>query len=137
LIVVFDSGVWISAFQFGGTPRKALDSAADQATVALCSPIVNEIHSILSTKFRWPSENIDEALADYASNTKTVTTFGSIRGFCRDPKDDMVLECALLAGAEIIVTGDKDLLTIGIFRGIRILTPREFLTFQEAKAIGS
>jgi len=92
---------------------------------------------ILSTKFRWPSENIDEALADYASNTKTITTFGSIRGFCRDPKDDMVLECAVLAGAEIIVSGDKYLLTMDPFRGIRILSPREFLTFQEGKTNGS
>jgi len=49
----------------------------------------------------------------------------------------MVLECAVLAGAEIIVSGDKYLLTMDPFRGIRILSPREFLTFQEGKTNGS
>jgi putative PIN family toxin of toxin-antitoxin system len=44
-----------------------------------------------------------------------VQTGGNLNGFCRDPKDDMVLECALLAGAEIIVSGDKDLLTMNSF----------------------
>ncbi len=54
---------------------------------------------------------------------------------CRDPKDDMVLTCCLAAHADILLTGDKDLLTIdhvallqvGLGR-LRIVTPREYLT---------
>jgi putative PIN family toxin of toxin-antitoxin system len=136
LIVVFDSGVWISAFQFRGTPRKALDSATGQVTIALCAPILAEVHSVLKAKFQWQSEDIDEALAEYDTDAIIVAIFGSIRGCCRDSKDDMVLECALLAGAAFIVTRDKDLLTLSSFRGIRILSPRDFLTIQEAKVSG-
>lgn len=39
----------------------------------------------------------------------------------------MVLECAIVAGAEIIVSGDKDLLVLNPYEGIRILTAAEFL----------
>ena len=77
------------------------------------------------------SRPLELTLAEYARETVMVQITGNLNGFCRDPKDDMVLETAVLAGAEIIVTGDKDLLTMGQFRGIRILTPREYLTLGE------
>ncbi|HEY0794550.1 MAG TPA: putative toxin-antitoxin system toxin component, PIN family [Acidisarcina sp.] len=45
---------------------------------------------------------------------------------CRDPDDDMFLECAMRAKADILVAGDKDLLVLGRFEGIRIVTPAEY-----------
>lgn len=47
---------------------------------------------------------------------------------CRDPNDDHVIATALAVNASIIVTGDKDLLTLGQFQTVRILTARAFLT---------
>jgi predicted nucleic acid-binding protein len=55
-----------------------------------------------------------------------VTVPGMLR-VCRDPDDDMVLECAVVAGAQLILTGDKDLLSLNPYKGILILTPAEFL----------
>lgn len=46
---------------------------------------------------------------------------------CRDQKDDMLLSLAVSGGASHLVTGDKDLLVLDPFRGIRILTPHAFL----------
>lgn len=46
---------------------------------------------------------------------------------CRDPEDNAVLECALAGHADCVVTGDRDLLVLHPFRGIRILRPAEFL----------
>jgi len=51
---------------------------------------------------------------------------GNLRA-CRDPNDDMILECAVVSGAQVIITGDKDLLVLSPYRGTRILTPVEFL----------
>jgi len=51
---------------------------------------------------------------------------GSLR-VCRDPNDDMILECAVLASAQFMISGDKDLLVLGSYSGIRIVTPAEFL----------
>lgn len=46
---------------------------------------------------------------------------------CRDPKDDKSLELAVAANADCIVTGDKDLLVLNPFRGIKIISPGDFL----------
>ncbi len=46
---------------------------------------------------------------------------------CRDPKDDKVLELAVTTAAPIIISGDKDLLTMNPFRDIEIMSPRQFL----------
>jgi putative PIN family toxin of toxin-antitoxin system len=46
---------------------------------------------------------------------------------CRDPKDDKLLELTVCGNAGFLVTGDKDLLVLNPFRGVEILTPREFL----------
>ena len=55
-----------------------------------------------------------------------------VSNICRDADDDNVLACALAAKADYLVTGDSDLLIIGIFRGIKIITPREFeLLFED------
>ncbi len=52
---------------------------------------------------------------------------GAVRGVWRDPKDDMVIECAANGSANVIVTGDKDLLTIVRYKDIRILTARQYV----------
>jgi predicted nucleic acid-binding protein len=57
---------------------------------------------------------------------------GAMTGLQRDPKDDMVLECAVVAGATHVVTGDRQhLLPVKEFRGIKIVTPRELLDLVE------
>lgn len=96
--------------------------------IALCNPILQEISYSLVRKFDWAPARIEDALADYLDNVIHIEISNTLRGICRDPKDDMVIECAVEAGAEIIVSGDKDLLALDGCRSIRILTPREFLT---------
>ncbi len=56
----------------------------------------------------------------------------NLHGICRDPKDDMILECASLANASMIISGDKDLLVLKQYNEIQILTPREFIKFIES-----
>jgi predicted nucleic acid-binding protein len=51
-----------------------------------------------------------------------VVVTGSLTGVCRDPKDGFILECATLGHADLIVTGDRDLLCLGSHEAIRIVT---------------
>ena len=48
-------------------------------------------------------------------------------GVCRDPDDDYLLACAAAGAADYVVTGDEDLLAVGSYRGVAILSAREFL----------
>jgi predicted nucleic acid-binding protein len=51
---------------------------------------------------------------------------------CRDPEDDKFLALAIDGAATYLITGDDDLLALNPFRGVAILTPREFLTIHDA-----
>jgi predicted nucleic acid-binding protein len=50
-----------------------------------------------------------------------------VRGVVRDPTDDMIIACAIAAGADYIVTRDKDLLSLGEYEGIGTIKPEAFL----------
>lgn len=128
MIVVFDSGVWISGFEFGGTPLAAVRLAYKEHQIALCDGILDEIYAALVRKFRWSEDRLKDSLSDYLDNVSQAEVRGELHGVCRDPNDDMVIECAINAGADVIVTGDKDLLAVRSYEGIRIITPREFLS---------
>jgi len=49
-----------------------------------------------------------------------------VAGICRDPDDDSILACAMGTGANYLVAGDEDLLGLKTFKGVRIVTPRDF-----------
>jgi uncharacterized protein len=122
--IVFDSGVLISALHFRGTPLDALRISFIHASVAHCVEIDDEVRKILTLKFKWPRSNIEAALKGFAEETRLIKITGTLTGICRDPKDDMILECASLAAANFIVSGDRDLLTLGQYGDISIVTPR-------------
>ena len=127
MIVVVDSSVWISALQFGGIPLDALDQMTGRHQIAVCDAIVTEVNVALGEKFGWRKSEIEAALADFAEEILVVTVRGALRGVCRDANDDMVVECAVNAGAEMIVSGDKDLLSLKRYKSIRIVSARAFL----------
>lgn len=133
LTIVIDSSVWISALHFGGVPLSALDLVEGRFRIAICDPIFAEIHAALEMKFNWSRAEVDEGLATYSLDLMPVQAVGIIQGVCRDPKDDVIIECAVIAGANFIVTGDKDLVAVRQYQGIRIVTPREFLDEFEAR----
>jgi uncharacterized protein len=135
VIVVFDSGVLISAIAFGGVPFDALRAAILLGTVATCSQIEFEVRkSLTGKKIGWSPAKADAAIAELNEVMIHVQIAGKLTGCCRDPKDDMILECADQASADFVVSGDRDLLDMIKFRSIRILTPRVFYELMKATA---
>ncbi len=130
MVVVFDSGVWVSAFQFGGTPLAAIQSAFISDQIAYCDLIIAEIRAVLVRKFSWRDDEVRSLLEDYLSEGIKAEINHNLHGVCRDRKDDMVFECAESAEAEIIISGDRDLLAVGKYRNISVLTPRQYLDKQ-------
>jgi predicted nucleic acid-binding protein len=51
----------------------------------------------------------------------------AVSGICRDPNDDPILETAVAANADLLVAGDRDLLSLRSFQGISIVTPVDYL----------
>ncbi len=128
MTVVLDSGVWISGLHFGGTPLLAIDQAFLLDQVAICQEIVDEVSTILVTKFGWRQADVSSILESYLSDATFAKLRGDLVGICRDPKDDMLFECAVRAKAELIVSGDKDVLVVGEYKSIRVVTARAYLS---------
>jgi len=127
VIAVLDSGVWISALHFGGTPLAAVEKALTEDRVAICDQIEEEVVQVLCQKFDWERSQIEESLEMYLQDAIRVSVPGALRGACRDTKDDMVVECAVNAGANLIVSGDKDLLTLGNYQGVHVVAARDYV----------
>ena len=68
---------------------------------------------------------------------RTVTPAVQLDVVWEDPPDNRILECAVSAGSDYIVSGDKDLLRLGRYDAIRILTPSDFLPWGARDLLGS
>lgn len=126
--LVIDTNVVASAMFFGGKPRQLiemlvthrLDAYASQAIITEYQETAEELQS------RYPDKPIRLPLAGIISAMKLVAPVSHIH-VCRDPDDDKFIECAKDAGCIYIVSGDKDLLSIGRYQDIQILTVAQFL----------
>lgn len=109
-------------------------AAEGEFEVAISDPIVTELQRVLALKFGWSETRAIEAIATIAAFTKRVTPIETIDAVPSDPDDNRILECAVAANSEVIVTGDLDLLRLGSFRGITIESAADFLARFEGRA---
>ena len=127
MIIVLDANVWVSALEFGGTPELALKKALEVDQLAISDYIEAEVLRVLTGKFGHRIHSAQTLLDEFLSKAIRVRIVGDVAGACRDPKDDAILETALVAKADFLVAGDKDLLTLKSFRGTTIITPAAYL----------
>ena len=126
MIVVLDTNVWVSGLQFGGTPGRAIDQALIRDQLAISEFIRNEVVRVLTRKFARDPSELNVRLNELLVHALLIGVTGEVSGICRDPKDDANLETAWKAGADVLVAGDKDLLSLGFFTGAAIITPAEY-----------
>lgn len=134
LRVVFDTSVLFSAIGWSGKPSQCVQFARDgRIDGATCIPILDELAEKLQLKLGFTAQQIIETVGSLQLCLKPVTITGKMTGLCPDPKDDMVLECALSAAATHIVSSDKKhLLALKQFRGIEIIPPAELVRLVKA-----
>ena len=87
--------------------------------------ILQEFEEVLERKLRSPASQIQEALSVIRYECRIVVPLPVPLGACRDEGDCAVLGTAVAADADVLVSGDKDLLVIGAYEGIPILSPRD------------
>jgi putative PIN family toxin of toxin-antitoxin system len=130
--VVFDVNILVSAIIApSGTPAAAYREALEQNWDIVRSPhIIDKLLEVLDRpRFygRLPSTSLSAFLDGYQAFSKPVTPDPTVRGVAPDLEDDPVLGTAVAANADFLVTGDKGLLAIGEYRGVKIITPGDFL----------
>src|SRR5207302_4965442 len=93
----------------------------------ISEPILAEVKDVLIRRFQWPSEDTAEARRRLQQMARTVMPAVQLDVIKEDPPDNRILECAVTAGSDYIVTGDKDLLRLGQYDSIRIVSVADFL----------
>ncbi|MBI4843259.1 MAG: putative toxin-antitoxin system toxin component, PIN family [Nitrospirae bacterium] len=126
--VVFDTNIFISAFIFpGGQAEKAMSriTSADD-TLLISKAIIDEVLTVLHNKFSRDIEAISHT-AVFLSELGIMVHKTRKISVLKDDPDNRILECALSGKADIIVTGDKEMLALKEYRGVTIISLREFL----------
>ena len=129
--VVVDTNVFVSRLlRFDSVPGRAAEKAIHSDVVLVSPATMSELARVLAeAKFdRYVTiEQRIQFIRLIAAAAEFVPIIHPIRE-CRDPKDDKFLEVALNGRADVIITGDADLLAMHPWRGVAILSPSNYLT---------
>lgn len=125
--VVLDTNILISAIAFGGKPKEVLDLVLEEKITAITSPILlAEFKEIYRKKFPLLKEDFELTIASIEEIFETTQPTKTLY-ILRDNDDNRVLEAAIEGKCNYVITGDKDLLDLGIYKKIKILTTDQFL----------
>lgn len=131
--VVADTNILVSALQFGGKPKQLLDVAADgQIDLVTSEAILAETVRVLRDKFNRAPDWLAECDQQLRVIARLVEPTERLQVIEADPTDDRILECAVAAAADVLVSGDTHLLSLSSFRGILIQRVAEFLSGLQA-----
>lgn len=130
--LVLDTNVLVAAFISRGVCHELLEHCERIHEMVTSTFILDELEAKLIEKFSAPAGLARAAVALVGAHTEIVYPSPLAPPVCQDPDDDWVLATASVGRCTCLVTGDKDLLTIVSYEGIRIVSPGEFWRLDAA-----
>jgi putative PIN family toxin of toxin-antitoxin system len=127
--VLFDTNIFISALVIpGGQAEKAIRKITEgKDTLLISKPIIGEMLSVLSKKFSRDSEALSR-VAVYLSDLAAIVHPAKRIHVLADEADNRIIECAVSGKADAIVTGDKEMLDLRDYPGIKVISLKEYLS---------
>ena len=126
--ITLDTNVVVSALISPGTSRQVLELARSGAVTLILSPfILEETAGVLRTKMAWDDGRIRTALEMIKGLSTLVRPEKSLSVVKEDAQDNRIVECAAFGRADYLVSGDKHILSLKEYQGIRFLSPRDLL----------
>ena len=136
--VTFDTNILVSGFEFPtGRAKRALeiiDSGRDALFIS--QPIIDELLRVLADKFNWSTTRLGFATEWIDQNCHVISPTETLSVLADEPVN-RILECALAADADVIVTGDRAMLDLGRIGSTRIITLAEYLRGVDNPSINS
>jgi putative PIN family toxin of toxin-antitoxin system len=132
--IVIDTNIWISGLLWRGLSWNLLRLAeADQVELCMAPAMLVELAEVLSYKRLQPRlEQLDLTSSELLAYAANLASFFEVPEgdpvVTADPDDDVFVHCAVAAGADFIVPGDRHLLDLGHHADIPILAIREFIS---------
>lgn len=127
--VVVDTNVFVSGVFFGGPPYEILRAWRDgKVELVLSQEILREYQRVGETLGRqFPGIDLGPVLDLITVKAELIDVPTLPEPICSDPEDDKFLACAFASESDVIVSGDRHLLKMSGYRGVRVVRPREFL----------
>ena len=127
--VVVDTNVLISGVFFGGMPSQVLEAWRDGRIGLVVSPEILEEYRRVGEELaaQFPGVSLAPLLALLVMTAEIIEPPGLPEQVSRDPDDDKFIACALAGDCQLIISGDRHLLEISGYRGVKVVAPREFL----------
>lgn len=126
--VVVDTNVLISALLTDGKPRRLVALLIDTGQLVSSTQILAELADVASReKFGVRQSRVASFLSILSRGAILASVKRARRIVVEDPEDDVVLGTALAGGASYVVSGDRHLLDLGRFEGLRVVTVEEML----------
>ncbi|EIE01055.1 MULTISPECIES: putative toxin-antitoxin system toxin component, PIN family [Leptospira] len=137
LKVLIDTNVYISAILFGGKPKVILEELISGKIIGYISDsILKEIEETLKKpKFKLSEEFISIVLSEIESLTEKIVNI-SLKDYAglRDRDDYHILESAISAKVDYLITGDQDLLVLKNLKSLKIISPEQYLSLDSSGA---
>ena len=124
--LLFDTNVLISGFVSRGYSFDVIKDSIYKYEIYYTNYLLKEIQNVLSTKFSLSDSAIHFAGSVVKKYFIKGKTSCSVEKICRDPNDNQVLADAVINKIDVIITGDKDLLELNNYKGIKIISPKEY-----------
>jgi len=126
--VVFDTNIFISAFAISGNlaEKAILKIIEGEDILVISKEIIDEVLSVLSSKFSRDQEALSHIAVILSELRELVKPTRKISIF-KDEPDNRILECALYGKADALLTGDKEMLRLREYSGIKIISLKEYL----------
>ncbi|HMK56015.1 MAG TPA: putative toxin-antitoxin system toxin component, PIN family [Dissulfurispiraceae bacterium] len=125
--VVFDTNIFISALVFPGhQAEKAVVRVIEKDTLVISKAIIDEVLSVLSPKFSRDAEELSRLAVFLADMGEFVKPLHKVKAL-KDEPDNGIIECAVDGHAYIIITDDKEMLSLKKYRGVQIIGLKDYL----------
>ena len=127
--IILDTNVFISGIFFSGPPSKILKAWQNsRLQIVLSQEILNEYQCVAeSLVAKFPAIDILQIIELMTIHGQLIDVEGFDVSVCDDPDDNKFMECAIAGNSKIIISGDKHLLKVSGYQGIKVLKPREFV----------
>ena len=131
--VVLDTNVWVSAWLWRGVPNNFIRLARNRRIIICTSePLLAELENTLAyKKLQKKIQSLKLTQEQLLIGTREIAEIYAIKNLVapelRDPDDNIVLATAFAAQAEVIITGDRDLLVLKDYQETKIMTAKDFL----------
>lgn len=124
--VVLDANMLVAALATRGACAELFARVLAVHEYAVDDNLRGEVMRVLHDKFKVPEERLVEVAALFERTAVKLEAPPLPAPACRDPDDDRILALALALPADLVITGDEDLLVLNPWRGIPIVRPRDF-----------